>query len=159
MTSLAYGLAPRDYRLPAATHVGSVRLQVRNLERSLTYYTQVIGLRVVARDADSAALAAGGDDRPLVRLRAHPDTQPVPRHGVFGLYHFALLLPDRASLGRFVTHLATLGVRAGAADHLVSEALYLTDPDGLTSRSTPIVRSPHGVMRSASWPWPATRST
>ena len=61
---------------------------------------------------------------------------PIPHpagagRGAFGLYHFALLLPDRASLGRFVTHLAALGVGAGAADHLVSEALYLTDPDGL----------------------------
>jgi catechol 2,3-dioxygenase len=130
-TPLAYGLPPTGYRLPDATHVGRVRLRVRDLQRSLDYYTEVIGLRVVERDADSASLAAHGDDRPLVRLHADPGTQPVPRHGVFGLYHFALLLPDRASLGRFVTHLATLGVRAGAADHLVSEALYLTDPDGL----------------------------
>jgi catechol 2,3-dioxygenase len=56
---------------------------------------------------------------------------PVPRRGRLGLYHFALLLPDRAALGRFVAHLAALGVRAGASDHLVSEALYLNDPDGL----------------------------
>lgn len=128
--SFDYGLPPPGYRLPTATHVGSVRLQVRNLERSLAYYTQVIGLQVVARDADSATLAAA-DDRPLVRLRARPATEPVPRRGAFGLYHFAILLPDRASLGRFVTHLTVLGMRAGAADHLVSEALYLTDPDGL----------------------------
>ncbi len=130
-TPLDYGLPPSGYRLPDATHVGRVRLQVRDLQRSLDYYTGVIGLRVVEHDDDTAALAAHGDDRPLVRLHADPGTQPVPRRGVFGLYHFALLLPDRASLGRFVTHLAALNVRAGAADHLVSEALYLTDPDGL----------------------------
>ena len=130
-TPLDYGLPPSGYRLPDATHVGRVRLQVRDLQRSLDYYTGVLGLRVIERDADSASLAAHGDDRPLVRLHADPGTQPVPRRGAFGLYHFALLLPDRASLGRFVTHLAALGVRAGAADHLVSEALYLTDPDGL----------------------------
>ena len=130
-TPLDYGLPPAGYRLPEAAHVGRVHLQVRELQRSLDYYTQVIGLRVVARAADSALLAAHGDGQPLVRLQAHPDTQPVPRRGAFGLYHFALLLPDRASLGRFVTHLAARGVHAGAADHLVSEALYLTDPDGL----------------------------
>ena len=56
---------------------------------------------------------------------------PVPRRGRLGLYHFAILLPDRAALGRFVAHLAAIGVRPGASDHLVSEALYLTDPDGL----------------------------
>jgi catechol 2,3-dioxygenase len=48
-----------------------------------------------------------------------------------GLFHFAILLPDRAALGRFILHLAAQGIRAGAADHLVSEALYLSDPDGL----------------------------
>src|SRR5690606_740815 len=48
-----------------------------------------------------------------------------------GLYHFAILVPDRATLGRFVAHLAATGVRFGASDHLVSEALYLRDPDGL----------------------------
>jgi catechol 2,3-dioxygenase len=53
------------------------------------------------------------------------------RRGAFGLYHFAILLPERAALGRFAAHVAALGVRVGMADHLVSEALYLTDPDGL----------------------------
>ena len=57
--------------------------------------------------------------------------QPVPRGGLLGLYHFAILLPDRAALGRFVTHLGSLGVHAGSADHAVSEAIYLSDPDGL----------------------------
>jgi len=129
--SFDYGLPPLGYRLPAKTHVGSVRLQVRDLERSLAYYTEVIGLRVMARTADTSALAAHGDGRPLVRLHAQPGLEPAPRRGAYGLYHFAILLPERASLGRFVTHLAALGVTAGAADHLVSEALYLTDPDGL----------------------------
>lgn len=130
-TALDYGIPPSGYRLPEATRVGSVRLQVADLQRSIDYYAQVIGLRVVARDASTAALAAQGGKRPLVRLHAQPGTQPVPRRGAFGLYHFAILLPDRASLGRFITHLAHLGVRAGSADHLVSEALYLSDPDGL----------------------------
>jgi catechol 2,3-dioxygenase len=55
----------------------------------------------------------------------------VPRRGRLGLFHFAVLLPDRASLGRFVKHLSEIGAYAGMSDHLVSEALYLNDPDGL----------------------------
>src|SRR5207249_8971083 len=57
--------------------------------------------------------------------------RPAPHGGRLGLYHFAILLPDRASLGRFVRHLGEIGERAGAADHLVSESLYLRDPDNL----------------------------
>lgn len=56
---------------------------------------------------------------------------PAPKRGVFGLYHFAILLPGRADLGRLIANLASMGLRMGAADHLVSEAIYLTDPDGL----------------------------
>ncbi len=129
-TNRAYGIAPPAYRLPDATRVGSVQLQVVDLQRSIDYYTSVVGLRVVSRDGATATLAAS-DGCPLVRLLASAGTLPAPPRGAFGLYHFALLLPDRPSLGRFVSHLANLGVRAGAADHLVSEALYLTDPDGL----------------------------
>src|SRR5207302_7718001 len=53
------------------------------------------------------------------------------KRGHLGLYHFAILLPDRPALGRFVRHLAEIGAQAGAGDHLVSEAFYLSDPDGL----------------------------
>ncbi len=63
-------------------------------------------------------------------LHSAPGVSPA-RRGAFGLYHFALLLPDRAALGRFAMHLASLEVRVATADHLVSEALYLWDPDGL----------------------------
>jgi catechol 2,3-dioxygenase len=55
----------------------------------------------------------------------------VPARGRLGLYHFAILLPNREALGRFIAHLAALGAYAGMSDHLVSEAVYLTDPDGL----------------------------
>jgi catechol 2,3-dioxygenase len=68
---------------------------------------------------------------PLIELRERAGARPVPRRGRLGLYHFAVLLPDRAALGRFLRHLGELGERAGMADHLVSEAVYLTDPDGL----------------------------
>lgn len=126
----SYGEAPRGYRLPDATRLGEVRLQVRDLALSLGFYVDVLGLRVVERTERSAALAAHGHDQVLVRLEAKEGIAPAPR-GRLGLYHFAILVPDRVALGRFVRHLADLDVRAGAGDHLVSEAFYLTDPDGL----------------------------
>ena len=118
-------------RLPGDLVLGPVRLQVTDLSRSLAYYEGVLGLRVLDRTAGAATLAAHGDDDPLVRLVERPGARRAPRQGRLGLYHFAILLPDRPALGRFVTHLAAGGVRAGASDHRVSEALYLTDPDGL----------------------------
>jgi len=126
-----YGIAPPVFRLPDGTRVGAVRLRVADLQRSLDYYRRVIGLQLLTSSPDTAALGAPGASRPLVVLHAVPGTKPAPRRGTFGLYHFAILLPDRASLGRFATHLRSLGLSPGIADHLVSEALYLTDPDGL----------------------------
>jgi catechol 2,3-dioxygenase len=127
----SYGEAPGGYRLPAATRLGGVRLQVSDLERSLAFYERVLGLRVAERTADRATLTAHDDDATLVELRAIPGTRSVARRARIGLYHFAILLPDRASLGRFVRHLGEIGAPAGAGDHLVSEAFYLQDPDGL----------------------------
>ncbi|HEX6060384.1 MAG TPA: VOC family protein [Gemmatimonadaceae bacterium] len=126
-----YGIAPPAWRLPAATRLGRVRLQVADLARSLEYYERVLGLRVLGRASGSATLGAHGDARPIVELHEHPGATPVPRRGRLGLYHFAILLPDRPALGRFLLHLGRLGVHAGMSDHHVSEAVYLSDPDGL----------------------------
>jgi len=126
----SYGEAPRGYRLPGATRLGSVRVQVADLERSLAFYERVLGFRVLNRDDAHAELAPHGEDRVLVELVERKGARPSG-HGLLGLYHFAILVPDRPSLGRFVRHLADIGARAGAGDHLVSEAFYLTDPDGL----------------------------
>jgi catechol 2,3-dioxygenase len=129
--SIDYGVAPGGYRLPDATRLGPVKLQVSDLARSVAYYENVIGLRTISRGEGNARLGAHGEDTMLVGLRELPGAQPVPRRGRLGLYHFAILVPDRAVLGRFLRHLVSLGVHVGMADHLVSEALYLTDPDGL----------------------------
>ena len=126
----SYGQQPSGYRLPERTRLGRVRLQVANLARSVAFYEQTLGLRIVDRDASRATLAAHGDDRILIELVERPGVRSAGQ-GLLGLYHFAILLPDRAPLGRFVRHLAEQGVHAGAGDHLVSEAFYLTDPDGL----------------------------
>jgi catechol 2,3-dioxygenase len=117
-------------RLPDAAHPGTVYLQVSDLQRSLVYYKQVLGLRTHGVTDSSAVLSAHGDERPLVTLRTRPGVTRA-RRGAFGLYHFAILLPDRNALGRFAAHLGALDVRVAMADHLVSEALYLWDPDGL----------------------------
>jgi catechol 2,3-dioxygenase len=125
-----YGVAAPAFQLPDATTLGPVHLQVSDLARSLEYYQRVIGLRAEETRDDTAALTAHGDDRPLVVLRSRRGVTRA-RRGAFGLYHFALLLPDRAALGRFAAHLAAHHIQVGMADHLVSEALYLSDPDGL----------------------------
>lgn len=129
-TAAHHGVGPQDYHLPDRTHLGMVRLQVSDLERSITWYQEVLGFAVASRAPGVAVLASHGD-RSLVELHERPGAATVSRRGRLGLYHFAILLPDRAALGRFVTHLTQVGARAGASDHLVSEALYLQDPDGL----------------------------
>lgn len=126
----SYGQQPRGYRLPGATRLGRVSLQVADLERSLAFYEGTLGMLTLARDGASAQLAAHGDPRVLVELNEQKGIRPAGR-GLLGLYHFAILLPDRPSLARFAEHLARIGAQAGASDHLVSEAFYLTDPDGL----------------------------
>lgn len=126
------GIAPPGYRLPDALRLGAVRLQVADLARSQEYYDRVLGLRPVAQQPGSATLAPPDDPlTPLVELVERPGARAPHPQSLLGLYHFAILLPDRAALGRLVAHLSRSGERAGASDHLVSEALYLRDPDGL----------------------------
>ncbi|MCC7042234.1 MAG: VOC family protein [Acidobacteria bacterium] len=121
--------------LPPATHVGRVILQVADLDHSLGFYEDVVGFRVIDHTiVDGRRVARLGLDRPtthLLELREKPGVRRVPPRGLIGLYHFAILLPERADLGRFIVHAANAGAPFAAADHLFSEALYLTDPDGL----------------------------
>lgn len=130
-TDAPYGIRPPAYRLPARAHPGRVRLQVRDLDRSLGYYQDVLGMQLLDRAGAHASLGAPGAKRPLVELEARPGLRPVPRTGRIGLYHFAVLLPDRAALGRFLAHIGQRREPAGMSDHAVSEAIYLHDPDGL----------------------------
>jgi catechol 2,3-dioxygenase len=102
-------------------------LVVADLERSLAYYASAVGLAVVEREAGSARIGVG--DRALIVLEEQPGARRVS--GYTGLYHFALLVPERADLARWLAHAARDRVAlTGLADHFVSEALYLTDPDG-----------------------------
>jgi catechol 2,3-dioxygenase len=117
-------------RLPEDAHVGAVHLQISDLPRSLDYYEGVLGLVTLQRTAARASLGCGGA-APLLHLVERKGVTPVPRRGRFGLYHFAVLLPHRLALSHFAAHAFRLGLRPGMADHAVSEALYLNDPDGL----------------------------
>ncbi len=111
-----------------STYVGTVELKVQELRRSIQFYTDVIGLRVIEQSEHKAVLSADGI-RALLTIEQPSFIQPKGK-ATSGLYHFALLLPDRLSLAKKLKHLADHGIRLGAADHLVSEALYLNDPDG-----------------------------
>ncbi|MDX6153650.1 VOC family protein [Marinococcus sp. PL1-022] len=109
--------------------VGPVQLRVQSISRAAAYYENVLGLRMLGRSSSTAVLGVPSDGAPLVMLREVEGSIAPPRTYA-GLYHFAVLLPDRASLGAFIRHLHSTGEQYGASDHSVSEALYLTDPDG-----------------------------
>ena len=127
----SYGQPPSGFRLPSETRLGPVHLRVSDVKRSVAYYETVLGMRVLQHDRTSAILGAHGDERPLLGLHEKSGARASARRGRLGLFHFAILLPDRAALGRFVKHLADIGAAAGAGDHIVSEAFYLQDPDDL----------------------------
>jgi catechol 2,3-dioxygenase len=111
-----------------ATQVGFVSLTVADLNRSLRFYTGALGVAVLQQDAATAILGAAV--APLLLLTAQPGARPWPTAGVTGLYHFAILMPTRADLGRWLRRWLELGYAVpGQGDHLVSEALYLRDPD------------------------------
>ncbi|MEP6987066.1 MAG: VOC family protein, partial [Chloroflexota bacterium] len=113
--------------LHQAVEVGTVTFKVANLARSLTFYTQVIGLQVFKQDDHSAVLGAG--NRPILLLEEVPGATRLARN-VTGLYHAAIVFPTRHSLAIKIQQLASINYPLGAGDHLVSEAFYLDDPDG-----------------------------
>jgi catechol 2,3-dioxygenase len=116
--------------LPVDAHIGQVSLTVRDLDRSLLFYREVLGFEEARRDGRVSSLAAPGG-KVIIELHERTDAIARPRRST-GLYHFAILVPSRAALGRSLRRLAERRWPiSGASDHLVSEALYLNDPDGL----------------------------
>jgi catechol 2,3-dioxygenase len=112
-----------------ATSVGTVRLTVRDLDRSRAFYERAIGLRPTELDDGTLALGAAGE-RPLIELRGDSAAPRLNRRAP-GLYHLAILVPTRLDLAFALARLAEARYPLdGASDHLVSEALYLSDPDG-----------------------------
>jgi catechol 2,3-dioxygenase len=113
--------------ISSLTTLGPVHLTVSDLPRSLGYYRGSVGLEVIEQTGQTATLGAGGR-RLLVLVE---EVGAGPGFGFTGLYHFALLLSERADLARWLAHAARDRVPlVGLSDHFVSEALYLSDPDG-----------------------------
>jgi catechol 2,3-dioxygenase len=120
-------MAENSYKIPPETCLAGLALNVGDLERSIDFYRDVIGLEVIQSQAEAAGL--GVDGRELLSL--HRVENPVTARRTTGLYHFAILTPDRVALAHSLKRLVeTQWPLDGAADHLVSEALYLSDPEG-----------------------------
>ena len=116
--------------LPAEITLGLASLLVADLERSVSFYRDTLGFHVLHREGETATLSAGEDNAPILELIALAGARPKPRRTT-GLYHVAILTPSRDALARSLSHLAVSRYPLqGASDHLVSEALYLADPDG-----------------------------
>lgn len=118
--------------LPAATMIGHVHLKVADLDRALAFYHGVLGFEIQQRYGDQAVFLGAGGYHHHIALNTWESLGGTPApHGHTGLYHTAILLPDRASLGAAVKRVLAAGIALeGAADHGVSEAVYLRDPDG-----------------------------
>ncbi|MGE7186795.1 VOC family protein [Peribacillus sp. NPDC006672] len=117
-----------NFHQKPVTFVGEVSINVLDLKNAITFYQDIIGLQVLKKTERQAVLTTDGKT-PLLTLEQPADV--TPKEGrTTGLYHFALLLPTRAALSNFLRHLLQTKYPFGAADHEVSEALYITDPDG-----------------------------
>lgn len=120
--------AGQGFALTRPLSVGMVALMARDLEALATFYREVIGLQLIERGADWVQLGVAG--RPLLLIGAAPDAALAPASAA-GLYHTAFLMPNRRDLGRWLIHVARHRVAlTGFADHDVSEAIYLDDPEG-----------------------------
>lgn len=118
---------PTTFHQKPNLFIQNVTLKVSNLSRSIDFYTEIIGFRVLQQEEGRVTLTADGQHA-LITLVEVPNAQFV--RGATGLYHFALLLPSRKDLGNLIQHFIQKNVQIGAGDHDVSEALYLSDPDG-----------------------------
>jgi catechol 2,3-dioxygenase len=112
----------------ASTVLGQLKLKVSNLERSIQFYREVVGFQVLSQVTGTAQLTVDGTNTFLI-LEEIPNAAVVPRRSAAGLYHFAILVPTREQLGLSLRNLIKSGIHIGQGDHLVSEALYIEDPD------------------------------
>lgn len=116
----------------AETRIGHVHLKVADLDRSLAFYNGILGFEITQRYGNQAVfLSAGGYHHHIGLNTWESKGGPPPAHGTTGLYHVAILYPDRSELADALRRLIAAGISLdGASDHGVSEALYLRDPDG-----------------------------
>ncbi|WP_058306175.1 VOC family protein [Gracilibacillus massiliensis] len=110
------------------TYVSHVKINVQDLNRSIQFYQQIVGFDILEKTDSQAILTADG--RTSILSLQQPKNAEPKQARTTGLYHFAILLPNRSDLANFVFHCIKNNVRLGSSDHLVSEALYFNDPDG-----------------------------
>jgi len=116
---------------PHGLRIGHVHLKVANLKRSLAFWRDVLALKVMQRMPRAVFLSADGYHHHIAINTWESEDGPPPAPGTTGLFHVALLYPDRAALAIALSRLVAAGIALdGASDHGVSEALYLRDPDG-----------------------------
>jgi len=115
-----------EFSIHPATSLGHVALTVANLEKQIAFYQQVLGFALHWRKGDQAGLGAGGED--LVRLTEQPDLKKY--RGITGLYHLAILFPDRRELARAMARLFALRYPNSPTDHILTKTTYLDDPEG-----------------------------
>lgn len=117
-----------NFHTKPTTFVSHVKIKVQNLKKSIQFYKEIIGFDILEETTTTAKFTTDGKTS---ILSIEQPENAMPKQGrTAGLYHFAILLPTKEDLVNIVVHLAENGVRLGSSDHLVSEALYLNDPDG-----------------------------
>ncbi len=117
-----------EFHSKQTTFVEHVKIKVENLERAIKFYRDILGFDILEQSALSVQLTADG--KTSILSLEQPENV-IPKQGkTTGLYHFAILLPEKKDLANIVIHLVENGIRFGSSDHLVSEALYFNDPDG-----------------------------
>lgn len=126
MTTQNLQKSKTEFSIHPATRLGHVALTVANLDRLVAFYQQVLGFKLHWRQENKAGLGAGGDD--LLRLAQEPDVKKYS--GTTGLYHFAVLFPDRRELARAVARLFSMRYPNYPTDHIMTKTTYLDDPEG-----------------------------
>jgi catechol 2,3-dioxygenase len=112
------------------TDIGHVHLKVSDLDRAIRFYRDVLGFELMQLGDQAAFLSAGGYHHHIGLNTWESKGGSPPSPGTTGLYHFAIRFPDRPALARALKRVLEAGVRIGASDHGVSEAVYFRDPDG-----------------------------
>ena len=131
MTTMEDNKISKNYKVPAQTQIGHVHLKVSDLNRALAFYRDVLGLEVTTMYGDQAAfLSAGGYHHHIALNTWHSKGALPASKGGVGLYHAAIVYPERKDLAAILQRIRTRGYPInGASDHGVSEAIYLRDPD------------------------------
>jgi catechol 2,3-dioxygenase len=126
MNALSNSETKTEFSIHPATKIGTVSLRVADLENQLTFYQQALGFQLHWREGNRAGLGAGGTD--LLRLTEEPNLKRY--RGVTGLYHFAVLFPNRRELARAMARLIVLKYPNYPTDHIMTKTTYLDDPEG-----------------------------